>query len=102
MDRVWSGDPLGMSDPIFFRPALHPSLADVVAWTGATAPPSADLAALIVENVAPLDEAGRAGLTFFDNPKYLDALRATSAMACFVAPRFAERVPQATLPLVTD
>jgi UDP-3-O-[3-hydroxymyristoyl] glucosamine N-acyltransferase len=102
MDRIWSGDPFGMSDPIFFHPALHPSLADVVAWTGAAAPASADLAALIVENVAPLDEARRASLTFFDNPKYLDALSATSAVACFVAPRYAARLPKATLALVTD
>jgi UDP-3-O-[3-hydroxymyristoyl] glucosamine N-acyltransferase len=91
-----------MSEPIFFRPAVHPSLADVVAWTGASAPAGADLAALIVQKVAPLDEAGPASLTFFDNPKYLDALPVTSAMACFIAPRFAGRLPKTTLALLTD
>jgi len=93
---------IGMSDPIFFRPALRRSLADVVAWTGAMAASDVDLAALIVEKVTPLDEAGPASLTFFDNPKYLDALRATSAMACFVALRHAARVPKATLALLTE
>src|SRR6202167_1697004 len=91
-----------MSEPIFFRPAVHPSLADVVAWTGASAPAGADVAALIVQKVAPLDEAGPASLTFFDNPKYLDALPVTSAMACFIAPRFASRLPKTTLALLTD
>jgi UDP-3-O-[3-hydroxymyristoyl] glucosamine N-acyltransferase len=90
-----------MSDPIFFRPALSPSLADIVAWTGATPPAEAELSAL-VEEVAPLDAAGPASLTFFDNPKYLDALGATSAMACFLAPRFAARLPKTTLALLTD
>jgi UDP-3-O-[3-hydroxymyristoyl] glucosamine N-acyltransferase len=90
-----------MSDPIFFLPALRPSLADIVAWTGASAPPQAELGALI-ENVAPLDEAGPASLSFFDNPKYLDALSTTSAMACLIAPRFVARLPKATLPLLSD
>lgn len=90
-----------MSDPIFFRPALRPSLADVVAWTGAAAPAGADLT-MPVEDAAPLDEAGPASLTFFDNPKYLDALAATSALACFVAPRFTGRLPKSTFALVTQ
>ena len=60
-----------------------------------------DLAALFVENVAPLDEAGPGSLTFFDNSKYLDDLAVTHALACFVPPRFAARVPPATLALLT-
>jgi UDP-3-O-[3-hydroxymyristoyl] glucosamine N-acyltransferase len=94
--------PTSMSDPSFFRSALRPSLADVVAWTGAKATTRVELAALIVENVAPLDDAGPGTLAFFDNPKYLDALSTTRAMACFVAPGFAARVPSATVALVTE
>ncbi len=90
-----------MSDPSFFQPALRPSLAEIVAWTGATPPPAADLT-ILIENVAPLDEAGPGTLAFFDNPKYLDALRATHATACFVVPRFAAQVPDATLALETE
>ncbi len=90
-----------MNDPIFFRPAIRPSLAEVVAWTGATPDRPADLAALFVENGAPLDEAGPASLAFFDNPRYLDDLATTHAMACFVTRRFAHRVPARTLALVT-
>ncbi len=89
-----------MSDPIFFRPALCPTLADIVAWTGASAPRGAKLD-VTVGNLAPLDEAGPASLTFFDRPKDLDALRATSALACLLAPRFAARLPDTTVALVT-
>lgn len=90
-----------MSDPIFFRPALRPTLADVVAWTGASAPPGARLD-MQVENLAPLDEAGAASLTFFDHPRDLDALRTTAALASLLAPRFAAYLPKTTLALVTD
>lgn len=90
-----------MNEPIFFRPAIRPSLAEVIAWTGAAPGAPADLGGLFVENVAPLDEAGPGSLAFFDNPKDLADLVATHAMACFVAPRFAPRVPRGTLALVT-
>lgn len=90
-----------MNDPVFFRPAIRPSLAEVVAWTGASPAAAVDLATLFVENVAPLDEAGHGSLTYFDNAKYLDDLVATQALACFVPPRFAAHVPSTTLALLT-
>lgn len=90
-----------MSDPVFFRAASCPRLADILCWTGAQARGVADPEARVVEYVAPLDEAGPAGLAFFDNPKYLDVLRTTQAMACFVTERFAARLPKTTVALVT-
>jgi UDP-3-O-[3-hydroxymyristoyl] glucosamine N-acyltransferase len=90
-----------MNDPIFFRPAIRPSLAEVVDWTGAAPNRAAGLGDLFVENVATLDEAGPHSLAFFDNVKYLDDLAATQALACFVPPRYAARVPPATVALVT-
>ncbi len=90
-----------MSDPVFFRPVSHPSLAEILSWTGARASGVADSAAIVIEQLAPLDEAGPGALAFFDNPKYLDALLATRATACFVTERFAGRVPAKTLALVT-
>jgi UDP-3-O-[3-hydroxymyristoyl] glucosamine N-acyltransferase len=89
-----------MSDPVFFRPAQGVSLTEILNWTGATAMGAAD-PAMAITRVAPLDEAGPGALAFFDNPKYLDALLATRASACFVAERFAGRVPAPTLALVT-
>jgi UDP-3-O-[3-hydroxymyristoyl] glucosamine N-acyltransferase len=92
-------DPTLMSDPVFFRPALSPNLAEILSWTGAEARGVAD-PALVITRLAPLDEAGPGALAFFDNPKYLDALQATRASACFVAEHFAARVPAKTLALV--
>jgi UDP-3-O-[3-hydroxymyristoyl] glucosamine N-acyltransferase len=88
-----------MSDPVFFRRALDPTLADVAGWVGATLPPGADGAAKIL-GVAPLDRAGPDDLVFLDNPKYAEDLAATRARACLVGPRFAEKVPAATAALV--
>ena len=88
-----------MSSPVFFRAALAPTLADVVAWTGATAPAGSDLA-LVVRGVAPLDLAGPGQLTFLDNPRYASALAATRAVACLVPARYAADVPAGTVALV--
>ncbi len=88
-----------MSSPIFFRPALEPSLVDIVGWTGAAAPDGVD-AALRIRNVAPLDLAGPGSLTFLDNPRYAEALGKTRATACLVPARYADKVPEGTVALV--
>jgi UDP-3-O-[3-hydroxymyristoyl] glucosamine N-acyltransferase len=90
-----------MSEPLFFRAVLEPSLVDICAWTGATAAPEIDLAGFFIARVAPLEEAGPGALAYFENPKYLAALTATRAAACLVAPHFAARVPEGTIALVT-
>jgi UDP-3-O-[3-hydroxymyristoyl] glucosamine N-acyltransferase len=41
-------------------------------------------------------------LVFLDNPKYADDLGKTRATACLVTQRYAERVPETTIALVTD
>ncbi|MGO9134171.1 MAG: UDP-3-O-(3-hydroxymyristoyl)glucosamine N-acyltransferase [Methylovirgula sp.] len=90
-----------MSDPVFFRAASLPTLADVLSWTGAKLPGGAEPAPVLIMRVAPLDAAGPGSLTFFDNPKYLDALSTTRATACIVSERYAARVPPGTFALVT-
>lgn len=45
--------------------------------------------------------AGPADIAFLDNAKYLPDLLATRAAACFVQPKYAERVPQGTAALLT-
>lgn len=57
--------------------------------------------ALPVEDVRPLDLAGPSDVTFLDNRRYLEMLTTTRAGACLVAPAFADRVPEGTIPLVT-
>jgi UDP-3-O-[3-hydroxymyristoyl] glucosamine N-acyltransferase len=90
-----------MSDPVFFRRACEPTLADVAAWTGARAAPGADLTATI-RGVAPVDQASSGDLVFIDNPKYAGALAGTRAAACLVPARYADRVPAATVALVCE
>ncbi|MBL8590467.1 MAG: UDP-3-O-(3-hydroxymyristoyl)glucosamine N-acyltransferase, partial [Methylobacteriaceae bacterium] len=83
-----------MSEPIFFRRALSPTIADIAAWTGADVS-GVDPAALarVVTGLAALDRAGPSDLVFLDNPKYADDLAETRAAACLTTQRFAPRVP---------
>ena len=54
-----------------------------------------------VRDVRPLDMAGPGDLTFIDNRNYIEALAATRAGFCLVAPGLVERVPKATQSIVT-
>ncbi len=76
----------------FFPPSSAPSLAEVAAWCDATLSADADPGRTIFD-VAALDEAGPGDLTFLDNPKYLDAFKATRAAAALVTPRHAKAAP---------
>jgi UDP-3-O-[3-hydroxymyristoyl] glucosamine N-acyltransferase len=55
----------------------------------------------MLDDVRTLTDAGPHDLTFFNNRKYADRLRATQAGACLVLPAFAARVPETTGKLVT-
>lgn len=81
-----------MSEPVFHRHARGLTLAEIVALTGAAAPPTALLARRIA-GVAPLDLASPGDLTFFDNKNYADAAGATHAGACFTSPALAKHLP---------
>jgi UDP-3-O-[3-hydroxymyristoyl] glucosamine N-acyltransferase len=83
----------------FFRRAVEPSLADIVAWTGAKAPEGADLSVKI-RDVAPLDRARPGDLVFLDNPKYADQLENTRASAVLLGERYADRAPAGVVALV--
>jgi UDP-3-O-[3-hydroxymyristoyl] glucosamine N-acyltransferase len=54
-----------------------------------------------ISNIAPLDTAVAADISFLDKPRYLDALAITRAGACFVSPRFEAQAPQRLSILVT-
>jgi UDP-3-O-[3-hydroxymyristoyl] glucosamine N-acyltransferase len=58
--------------------------------TGARPCPGAPLDRRVT-NIAPLDRAGPADLTFLDNAKYAHLLAETGAAACLTAERFADR-----------
>ncbi len=54
-----------------------------------------------IGNIAPLDTAVATDISFIDNSRYLDALAATRAGACFVGPRFEAAAPKGAVVLVT-
>lgn len=76
----------------FFTEPVATTLADIAALTGAhlVDPSRGDVR---VTGVAPLDQAGPADLTFFENLKYASQLPQSHAAACFVAEKFEGQVP---------
>jgi UDP-3-O-[3-hydroxymyristoyl] glucosamine N-acyltransferase len=88
-----------MSDPVFFRREVTPTLADIIAWTGAKAPEGFDLTSAITD-LCPLEQGAPGSLVFLDNPKYAGALEQTRASACLLSARHAARAPAHVAPLV--
>ncbi|KAB1076051.1 UDP-3-O-(3-hydroxymyristoyl)glucosamine N-acyltransferase [Methylobacterium planeticum] len=89
-----------MSDPVFFTGRISLSLGEIAEAAGVSLPIDTDPAARF-SGAAPLESAGPSELAYMDNARYGDALAATGAGACLVSPRFAGRVPAATIALVT-
>ncbi len=80
-----------MSDPVFFRPAGPLALGEIASLVGGRLV-SGD-GATTVNRVSPLDHAGVGDLTFFENPRYLAAFKATTATACITAEKHAAAAP---------
>jgi UDP-3-O-[3-hydroxymyristoyl] glucosamine N-acyltransferase len=76
------------------------TIAEIAALTRAT-PRAGDPLDRRIGNIAPLDTAVAADISFIDNPKYLDAFAATRAGACFVGPRFEAKAPKGPVVLFT-
>jgi len=90
-----------MADPRFFDRQGPFVLRDILTRVGFEDAPQrgADVQFL---DVAPLDTAGPEDISFLDNPKYLDAFKATRAGACFVDPAQSVHCPTATIALETS
>jgi UDP-3-O-[3-hydroxymyristoyl] glucosamine N-acyltransferase len=81
-----------MADPRFFQRAGPQSLDALVALTGARL--AGDAAGdRLIEDVAPLETAGPADVTFLDNRRYTDAFVKSRAGAAFVTEAMAARAP---------
>lgn len=89
-----------MEHPGFFERAGPFALRAMIEAAGATPSGQVDLDTKI-EDVKPLDAAGKGDLSFLDNPKYLPSFAHTGATACLVAPKFASQAPAGTMALVT-
>ena len=86
--------------PDFFPHTSGLTIAEIAALTRAEPRSGAPLDHRI-GNIAPLDTAAAADITFLDNAKYLGDLAATRAGACLLAPRFLAAAPDGLAVLVT-
>jgi UDP-3-O-[3-hydroxymyristoyl] glucosamine N-acyltransferase len=90
-----------MDHPGFWAPAGPFSLSEVASYTGANiAEAFLSESGKRIRAVRALDDAGSSDVSFFDNRKYLAALKQTKAAAVFVSAEFASRVPSAVVPLI--
>ena len=89
-----------MEHPGFFEKAGPFTIAEIARAAEGELAPETD-ANRKLTSLKPLSEAGPSDLTFFDNRKYLDQLKATNAGGCLVAPQFADRVPAGTSAILT-
>lgn len=76
----------------FFPKPVGLTLGEIANTVGATLQEGVDKE-VNLSGVAPLEDAGRGHLSFFDNPKYLSALGQSNATACICAPKFKDRLP---------
>ncbi len=88
-------------DPRFYDTLSPASASELAELSGAAL---ADPAAgdLVLTGVAPLQHAGASAVGFLSDRKHLDALRASRAGACFVAPSLAAAVPEGCAALLTN
>lgn len=75
------------------------TLSQIAEWTGCAFASPADLA---LADVAPLDRATTAHISFFDNPKYIEQFALSQAGACFVKSKYADKAPASMALLLTD
>lgn len=88
-------------DPRFFPAAGPFSLEQLAEIAEATVEGTAP-AGTVFTNVAALDDADAATVSFLDNKAYADQFRQSEAGCCIVAPKFAAEAPDGMTCLVTD
>jgi UDP-3-O-[3-hydroxymyristoyl] glucosamine N-acyltransferase len=89
-----------LEHPGFYDRAGPFSLERIAAETGATLADT-ERAGREAKDLRPLNAAGPEDVAFIDNPRYLPDLATTKALACFVHEKYAARVPQGTVALIT-
>lgn len=90
-----------MVDTRFFAnhgPFLLSQLAEI---TGANLADPAH-ASRSITDVAPLDRAQEADVSFFDNAKYIEQFEASTAGACFIRLKHADRAPKGMALLISE
>jgi len=90
-----------MTKRSFFDRPSGLTIAEIISLTGAEASDATRLSHLI-RDVAAIDHAGPADLTFIESNKYVDALATTHAGACLMPARFEGRAPNGLIVLRTS
>jgi UDP-3-O-[3-hydroxymyristoyl] glucosamine N-acyltransferase len=90
-----------MADPRFHEAKGPFSLSELAEIGGAALQRASD-ADRLVRDVAALDVAGPDEVSFLDNPRYLDAFRASRAGACIVNAERASEAPDGMALLIVD
>src|SRR5215469_16907363 len=91
-----------MDHPGFWSPAGPFPLSKLAAYAGAQIPEDFESkAGKLVVAVKALDDAGDQHVSFFENRKYLAALKETRAGAIFLTAQNAKHVPAHAVPLVS-
>jgi UDP-3-O-[3-hydroxymyristoyl] glucosamine N-acyltransferase len=88
-----------MGEPVFLKRTNGLTLGEIAHLAGAGAP-AATAAGRRVMDVAPLDRAGPAHLTFYDNRRFAHAAAATYAGACLTTAALAPELPARTVALI--
>lgn len=89
-----------MTAPAFFPKPEPMTIAALAEATGARLADGAD-GTLTVTAVAPLEAARPGDLTFLENAAYAPQASTTGATACFIAPKFLEKLNPATVALIS-
>lgn len=79
-----------MADPRFFQKSPPQSLGALAKIAGGTLIGPADL---LIDDVAPLDQAGVSKISFLDNIRYKEIFKASSAAACIVSEAMKDQAP---------
>jgi len=96
--------PVQPGDPRFFARSGPHTLAAVIAAAGGDASVDASVergAGLVLHGIAPLQAATADTVSFLDNRRYIEELKATRAGAVLVQPALAAHVPAGTIAIRT-
>jgi UDP-3-O-[3-hydroxymyristoyl] glucosamine N-acyltransferase len=89
-----------MADPKFHKRSTPQSLKILADHVGAEL--HGDSGELIIQDVAPLDQAGEQDISFLDNIKYKKDFSKTKASACIVSQKMIEHAPKGCALLVSN
>lgn len=82
-----------MADPRFFQREPAKSLGDLASLCGGKLAQDED-ATRMIDDVAPLDQAGAGQISFLDNIRYKDSFKRSKAAACIVSAAMVEHAPE--------